>query len=55
MLHRERFEREYRSVFEKYGIGTTVWGPLAAGILTGKFNDGNVPSDSRMALNPISS
>ena len=31
---------------EPYGIGTTVWGPLKAGILSGKYLDG-IPEDSR--------
>jgi aryl-alcohol dehydrogenase-like predicted oxidoreductase len=40
-------EREYLPLFEKYGLGTTIWSPLASGILTGKYNDG-IPQDSRM-------
>lgn len=30
-------------------MGTTVWSPLASGLLTGKYNDG-IPEDSRGAL-----
>jgi len=42
MLHRKRFEVEYAGVFEKYKLGATVWSPLAAGLLTGKYlNDPN--------------
>jgi len=42
MIHRKRFEVEYAGVFEKYKLGATVWSPLAAGILTGKYlNDPN--------------
>jgi len=37
MFHRERFEVEYAPIFEKYGYGTTVWSPLAAGLLTGRY------------------
>ncbi len=48
MLVRERFEQEYAPLYERYGMGTTIWSPLASGILTGKYNDG-VPSDSRLA------
>jgi len=47
MLVRERFEKEYAPLYEKYGLGTTVWSPLASGVLTGRYNDGNVPEDSR--------
>jgi aryl-alcohol dehydrogenase-like predicted oxidoreductase len=48
MLHRTRFEQEYFPVFQKpYNIGTTIWSPLASGVLTGKYNDG-IPEDSRL-------
>ncbi|MBB3227488.1 voltage-dependent potassium channel beta subunit [Luteibacter sp. Sphag1AF] len=48
LLHRERVEVEYESLYERYGMGTTVWSPLASGLLTGKYNEG-IPDDSRMA------
>lgn len=46
LLVRERFEKEYAPLFEKYGLGTTIWSPLASGVLTGKY-DGGVPKGSR--------
>lgn len=49
MFHRERFEKEYAPLYEKLGYGTTIWSPLASGVLTGKYNEG-IPSDSRAAL-----
>ncbi len=49
MFHRERVEVEYHPIFEQYGMGTTIWSPLASGILTGKYNDG-IPEDSRVNL-----
>ncbi len=49
LLDRRRFEVEYAPIFEKYGIGTTTWSPLASGALTGKYLDG-IPTDSRAAL-----
>lgn len=49
-FHRERFEVEYDPLFKEYGYGTTIWSPLASGILTGKYNDG-IPEDSRFATN----
>ena len=49
LLSRKRVEEEYAPLHEKYGMGTTVWSPLASGALTGKYLDG-VPSDSRAAL-----
>ncbi len=49
LLDRQRFEVEYAPVFEKYGIGSTTWSPLASGALTGKYLDG-IPADSRATL-----
>jgi len=49
MLHRERVEVEYADLYDDIGLGTTIWSPLASGILTGKYNDG-VPTGSRMDL-----
>jgi voltage-dependent potassium channel beta subunit len=49
MLTRERFEKEYGRLFKDYGYGSTIWSPLASGLLTGKYNDG-IPADSRGAL-----
>jgi voltage-dependent potassium channel beta subunit len=48
LLHRDRVEKEYASLYERFGMGTTIWSPLASGLLTGKYNDG-VPDDSRLA------
>jgi voltage-dependent potassium channel beta subunit len=49
MFHRERFEREYAPLYRDLGYGTTIWSPLASGLLSGKYNDG-IPEDSRAAL-----
>ena len=40
MLIRDKFESEYRGLFIEHKMGTTIWSPLAGGILTGKYNDG---------------
>lgn len=48
MFHRERPEKEYAPLYKKYDLGTTVWSPLASGLLTGKYNNG-IPEDSRLA------
>ncbi len=48
LLHRERVEREYASLYADVGLGTTIWSPLASGLLTGKYNNG-IPDDSRLA------
>ncbi|MFA5258296.1 MAG: aldo/keto reductase [Opitutales bacterium] len=47
LLRRRRFEEEYAPVYDKPGIGTTTWSPLASGLLTGKYNDG-IPTGSRL-------
>jgi aryl-alcohol dehydrogenase-like predicted oxidoreductase len=49
LLHRERVEQEYARLYRDLGIGTTIWSPLASGVLTGKYNNG-VPAGSRAAL-----
>jgi voltage-dependent potassium channel beta subunit len=49
LLHRERVEAEYARLYDDLGMGTTIWSPLASGLLTGKYGDG-VPKDSRAAL-----
>jgi len=49
MFHRERVEREYAALYDDIGLGTTIWSPLASGVLTGKYNDG-IPDGSRLAL-----
>ncbi len=49
LLDRKRFEIEYKPIFEKFGMGTTIWSPLASGALTGKYLDG-IPKGSRASL-----
>jgi len=49
MLHRERVEREYHRLYTEVGLGTTIWSPLASGILTGKYAQG-IPKGSRVTL-----
>lgn len=46
LLHRSRLEQEYAPLCEA-GLGTTIWSPLASGLLTGKYNAG-VDADSRL-------
>ena len=53
MFERTRFEIEYGRLYEKIGLGTTIWSPLASGLLTGKYNDG-IPEDSRVNLEGLS-
>jgi len=55
MIWRDRFEKEYRRLFSEFKYGTTIWSPLAGGILTGKYNDGNIPEGSRYVKHDIES
>lgn len=47
LFHRQRVEHEYDLLYKNCGLGTTIWSPLASGLLTGKYNQG-VPADSRL-------
>lgn len=38
ILERQKMEVDYLRLFQNYGYGTTVWYPLFAGVLTGKYN-----------------
>ena len=49
LLEREKMEKDYFDIFRTVGLGTTIWSPLASGLLTGKYNDG-IPEGSRFAL-----
>jgi voltage-dependent potassium channel beta subunit len=50
MFHREKVENEFASLYDTVGLGTTIWSPLASGILSGKHTlDGDTSSRLRMA------
>ncbi|HKG53487.1 MAG TPA: aldo/keto reductase [Anaerolineales bacterium] len=49
MFSRQRFTKEYERVYKDYGYGTTIWSPLASGLLTGKYSQG-IPEGSRGTL-----
>ncbi len=49
ILWRDRVEKEYRRLYDDIGLGTTIWSPLASGLLTGKYLNG-VPEGSRATL-----
>ncbi|MCT1526826.1 potassium channel beta subunit family protein [Sphingobacterium hotanense] len=49
LFNRMKMEVDYEPIFRNVGMGTTIWSPLASGILTGKYNDG-IPEGSRMSL-----
>ena len=49
LLERTKVEQEFLNIFNTVGMGTTIWSPLASGLLTGKYNNG-IPENSRFAL-----
>jgi voltage-dependent potassium channel beta subunit len=49
LFERQKVEADYLPLYDLMGLGTTIWSPLASGVLTGKYNDG-MPNDSRMNL-----
>lgn len=40
LFNRNRVEVEYASLYRDFGLGTTIWSPLASGVLTGKYGQG---------------
>jgi voltage-dependent potassium channel beta subunit len=49
LFERNKIENEFSQIFKTVGLGTTIWSPLASGLLSGKYNNG-IPADSRMAI-----
>ncbi len=49
LFNREKVESEFLPLYENFGLGTTIWSPLASGLLTGKYSQG-IPKDSRVTL-----
>ena len=49
LFERQKVESDYVPIYDSYGLGTTIFSPLASGALTGKYNKG-IPADSRMNL-----
>lgn len=49
LLERHKVEVEYAQLYNGVGLGTTIWSPLASGILTGKYNDG-IPAETRLGI-----
>lgn len=49
LFERNKLENEFLMVFKTVGMGTTIWSPLASGLLSGKYNEG-IPEGSRFGL-----
>lgn len=52
MFHREKVEVEYSQVYKTVGLGTTIWSPLASGVLTDKYL-GKFPKGTRLGLDGL--
>jgi voltage-dependent potassium channel beta subunit len=49
LFNRQKVEADYSEIYKNVGLGTTIWSPLASGLLTGKYNDG-IPKNSRLNM-----
>lgn len=49
LIVREKMEKDFLHLFNHHGLGTTVWSPLASGLLSGKYTNGDVKG-TRLAL-----
>lgn len=49
MFERTKMEKDFLLLFRDFGLGTTIWSPLASGLLSGKYNDG-IPKDNRFHI-----
>ncbi len=49
MFERTKIEKDHLLLFRDFGLGTTIWSPLASGLLTGKYNT-SVPTDNRLHI-----
>ncbi len=53
MLHRDKFEVEFGQLYQNFGMGTTIWSPLASGVLSGKYNAPAAPTETRMDIDGL--
>ncbi len=49
LFERTKIEKDYLLLFRDFGLGTTIWSPLASGLLTGKYNV-TTPTDNRLHI-----
>jgi len=49
LIERTKLEKDYLHLFKEYGLGTTIWSPLASGLLSGKYTSGQA-SNTRLDL-----
>ncbi|KQC02146.1 aldo/keto reductase [Pedobacter sp. Hv1] len=49
LVERNKLENEYLHLFKEHGLGTTIWSPLASGLLSGKYTSGDT-KNTRLEL-----
>lgn len=49
LIERNKLENEYLHLFREHGLGTTIWSPLASGLLSGKYTTGDT-KNTRLEL-----
>lgn len=49
LIERNKLENEYLHLFAAHGLGTTIWSPLASGLLSGKYTSGDT-KNTRLEL-----
>ena len=52
MFVRNKVEVEFSQIYKSVGLGTTIWSPLASGILSGKYND-QFPDGTRLGMDGL--
>lgn len=52
MFHRDKVEVEYSQIYKTVGLGTTIWSPLASGLLTDKYLN-EFPEDTRLEMKEL--
>lgn len=50
MLTRQKVEVEFSQIYKTVGLGTTIWSPLASGVLSGKYNQNKDPKNTRLNM-----
>ena len=50
MFHRDKVEEEFGQIYKTVGLGTTIWSPLASGILTGKHRTLKASKGTRLTM-----
>lgn len=50
MFERTKMEKDYLLLFNEHGLGTTIWSPLASGLLSGKYLHSNENKNTRLSI-----